>query len=551
MKTFSFFLLLLVLLACNAEQNKNAIIHLNSLGFLPSANKQATIVVESTDFVVRDVSDKTIVFESKTTGPFQQADVDQQAWIADFSDFSKPGNYYLELPDGSRSVDFEIGKLVYNPAYYTSMRAFYLWRCGTAVEGTHNGQHFEHGPCHLNDGYEDFIGNPGGHRHGTKGWHDAGDYGKYTVNAGITVGMLFMAWDQFQNEIERINLDLPETAPGFPDFLKELKWETDWLLSMQYSDGSGRVSHKLTRTNFAPFISADVDTAKRYFTEWSSAATADFVAMMAQAARYFKSYDDTYAHQCLDAASLSYRFLKANPEHKRFQQGEFKTGGYQSADDDDRLWAAIEMWQTTGEQFYLQDFEQQAAAMNFEIDENWDWGDVSNLGMFEYALSDREGRNQEVVAIINQNIGAVADQIVAQSEADVYGRPLGGRYYWGCNGTVARQVMNLQAANRIAANKKYRTTALNAIGHLFGRNYYNRSYVTGLGIDPAMHPHDRRSGADTIEAPWPGYLVGGGHAATDWNDEQEDYSTNEIAINWQAALVYALAGFVDSSGESQ
>ena len=65
-----------------------------------------------------------------------------------------------------------------------------------------------------------------------------------------------------------------------------------------------------------------------------------------------------------------------------------------------------------------------------------------------------------------------------------------------------------------------------------------------MGINPAMNPHDRRSGSDNEVQPWPGYLVGGGHKATEWHDKQEDYSTNEIAINWQAALVYSLAGFI-------
>jgi endoglucanase len=60
-----------------------------------------------------------------------------------------------------------------------------------------------------------------------------------------------------------------------------------------------------------------------------------------------------------------------------------------------------------------------------------------------------------------------------------------------------------------------------------------------------MNPHDRRSGADGITDPWPGYLVGGGLNATNWNDVEEDYRTNEIAVNWQAALVYAIAGFVN------
>jgi endoglucanase len=347
---------------------------------------------------------------------------------------------------------------------------------------------------------------------------------------------MFYAWDHFQKQLDKIDYELPETAPGFPEYLQELKWETDWLLKMPYPDGSGRVSHKLTRTNFSGFIMPQDDDAKRYFTEWSSAATADFVAMMAMAARYFKPYDAAYAQKCLDAAWTSYRFLLENPEHKRFVQGDFKTGGYQTRDDDDRLWAAAEMWETTGDAIALEDFEKRAAAMNFEIDENWDWGDVSNLGMYAYALSKRKGKNAETETTIKQNIVANADALVAKAEEDVYGRPLAGRYYWGCNGTVARQTMNLQVANKIQPNKEYIETALKAVDHILGNNYYNRSYVTGLGIQPPMNPHDRRSGADDVEAPWPGYIVGGGHSATDWVDVEESYSHNEVAINWHGCM---------------
>ncbi len=243
------------------------------------------------------------------------------------------------------------------------------------------------------------------------------------------------------------------------------------------------------------------------------------------------------------AAKRSYQFLKKNPQDKNFVQGEFKTGGYQTSDADDRLWAAIEMWETTGETEFLKDFETQAEALYFKIDENWDWGDVSNLGMFEYVLSKRAGKNQQIVKAIEKNIIEVANSIAKNATNDVYARPL-IPYYWGCNGTIARQVLNLQVAHQIAPDKKYRDTSLDAIAHIFGRNYYNRSYVTGLGFNPAMNPHDRRSGSDTEVQPWPGYLIGGGHSATGWQDLQEDYRTNEIAINWQAALVYALAGFL-------
>ena len=520
-------------------------VHLNSIGFLPDAVKKASITQACSNFELKKASDNTTVFTGKVTGPFHQDDVNQDIWIADFSAFADTGEYYLEARGAGKSTVFKIADNVYNFPYITCMRGFYLWRCGTAVEGDFKGQHFAHAACHMNDAYQDYIGIKDSKKDGTKGWHDAGDYGKYTVNAGITVGMLFMAWDQFKDKLNNISLDLPETASGYPDFLEEIKWETDWLLTMQYPDGSGRISHKLTRLNFSDFIMPEKDTAKRYFTEWSSAATADFVAMMAMAARYFKPYDAAYAQTCLNAAKNSYNYLEEHPEFKRFKQGDFHTGGYQvPSDRDDRLWAAAEMWETTGDKVYLKDFETRATAFDKKIDSNWDWDEVKNMGMFTYALSKREGKDAGLYSSIKNAIISVADSIVKQGERDVYGRPFGGVYFWGCNGAVARQAVNLQVANLITPNKEYTNTIISILDHLFGRNYYNRSYITGLGLKPPMHPHDRRSGADNIEEPWPGYFVGGGHTATGWHDVQADYSTNEIAINWQAALVYALADVV-------
>lgn len=527
---------------CSVRADSESI-RLNALGFLPAMPKQATVTAKGDDFTVRSVNDGAVVYTGTLTGPFKQQDVGQEVWIADFSEVNTPGRYVLDVPGAGRSIEFPIGPIVYDSAYYTAMRGFYLWRCGTAVKGVHNGHRYAHGPCHTDDAWQDYIGLPDAKRDGTGGWHDAGDYGKYTVCAGVTVGTLFMAWDHFQDRLKTRPLDLPDTAPGWPDFLKELKWEIDWLLKMQYPDGSGKVSHKLTRLNFSGFIMPEDDKEKRYFTDWGSAATADFVAMTAMAARYFRPYDADYADKCLAAARNSYAFLQANPENKRPDLREFSTGGYSTSDPDDRLWAAAEMWETTGDTAALNDFETRVKAVRTLIEPNWDWGNVGNLGMLTYLFSGQEGRDPELVERIGKSLLETADEIVEQSRRDVYNRPLGGRYYWGCNGTVARQTVLLQAAFRISPKPEYIHTILDAIGHLFGRNVYGRSFVTGLGHRPPMHPHDRRSGADGVEAPWPGYVIGGGQRATDWKDEQDNYRTNEIAINWQAALVYALAGF--------
>jgi endoglucanase len=524
-----------------------SVIRLNSLGFLPAAQKKATIISKCSNFSVKEAAKDKSVYSGKVTGPFSQQDVNQTVWIADFSKVNKAGKYYLDVPGVGRSCDFEIGDKVYDFAYVTAMRAFYLWRCGTEVNGIYNGKRYSHAACHTDDAWLDYVGEPNCRRDGTGGWHDAGDYNKYIVNANVTVGALFWAWEQFGDKIKNISLNLPDTAPGCPDFLKEIKWEIDWLLKMQYADGSGRVSHKVSTLMFGGFIMPERETDKRYFAEWSSAATADFVAMTAMAARYFQPYDPNYAQTCLEAAKRSYEFLQNNRENKLSLRGVLRTGQYPTQDDDDRMWASAEMWETTGDPNCLRDLEFRVMSYEDKIDFYWDWSNVKNLAMFTYLFSKREGKREALVEDVRRDLLRTADSIVMVRNRDVYGRCLGDEYRWGCNGGLARMVVTLQMANRASPNPQYVDTALDVVSHLFGRNYYGRSCVTGLGHQPPMNPHDRRSGGDRVKEPWPGYIVGGGHTATGWHDVQEDARTNEICINWQAALVYALAGFTSGS----
>ncbi len=519
-------------------------IRLNSLGFLPDMPKKAIIIDGCTDFSVVDVSTGQSVLDGATVGSRYQKDVDQTVWVADFSLLTQPGMYYIDVPCVGRSIDFLIADTVFDFALYTSMRGFYLLRCGTAVAGEHDGQKFSHAACHMEDGWYYLPDSASVHWDGTGGWHDAGDYGKYVTNACVTVGTLFLAWEHFKNRLEFLSLDIPETAPGYPDFLEEIKWEPDWLLKMVVPEDSRRVSHKLTRLNFAGFVMPEEDQEKRYFTDWSTEATADFVAVMSMAARNFMPYDSLYAHRCLEAAIRSYAFLKSHPENKRAEQHGFRTGMYASDDRDDRLWAAAEMWKTIGDNRYLADFEVLAKIEFSKVELVFDWPNLQNLGMFTYLLSEQSGKDSNLEAAIRNSLLLTADSLIYFGENDAYGRTLAGQYWWGCNGALARQSLNLYTAYLISSESKYISAMIDIVDHLFGRNCYGRSYVTGLGYLPPMRPHDRRSGADGIDPPWPGYLVGGGETATDWTDDQSDFRTNEIAINWQAALIYALAGFV-------
>ncbi|HEX2473111.1 MAG TPA: glycoside hydrolase family 9 protein, partial [Lacipirellulaceae bacterium] len=209
--------------------------------------------------------------------------------------------------------------------------------------------------------------------------------------------------------------------------------------------------------------------------------------------------------------------------------------------------------ETTGKDAYLRDLEQRLQTADDSnargtgtVDIEWDWGNVRNLGLFTYLLSKRDGGDVTLVDRLRRDAIRTADSIAETARRHPYARPMGAKHYWGCNGTVARQTMNLHVAHQLTGKPEYRRAMLDAINHLLGRNPFGRSYVTGLGHRPPLRPHDRRSGGDDVVPPWPGYLVGGPWPKpTDWYDVQEDYNTNEIAINWNGALIYALAAFVE------
>jgi endoglucanase len=527
-------------------------VDLNSIGYLPDATKVATVTGSGKEFAVYDFKTGKEVAHGELA-KINPAISDEGLSLADFTEAKQEGEYRLVVAGHEKmSARFCVGPDVYNWPFYCAFRAMYLWRCGTKVSGEFDGRRYQHAACHLDDAYLNYIGGPNDKRRAsTGGWHDAGDYNKYTVNGAFTVGMLLKAWEHFPGKLGSLKFDIPESNNATPDFLDEIRWELDWLFTMQAADG--RVYHKVSALKFGGFVLPEKDTERRYFSPWSSAATADFAAVMAEAARTLRSSDPQYASRCLAAAKNSYEFLQAHPDEHQPDLSAFATGGYETPDLDDRLWAAAELWESTGDARYLRDCEHRISTFPGEkfkskltIDVDWDWGNVRNLGVFTYLRSSRSGRDTALLSRVREDAVKGGDMIVAKARANPYARPLGSTYYWGCNGTVARQVMNLQIAYQLTGNRKYRDTMLGALDYLFGRNAYGRSFVTGLGRRPPLHPHDRRSGGDQLDLPWPGYLVGGGWPKeTSWSDDEADYRTNEIAINWNGALIYALAAFVE------
>lgn len=526
------------------------------VGYLPAETKVAVLsAVPSGDVLVRRVKDDKPVLSVHPGPAHLDVDSGDTVQTVDFSELRSPGEYVLDAPGLGRSFPFKIGKDAFARPFRLAVRSFTGQRCGMAISLAPDFPQYHHDACHM--GISPFhlsAGREGG-RDETGGWHDAGDFGKYVVNSGITTGTMLWTYEMYGSKLRKLNLDLPESGRKLPDFLAEVKWNLDWMLKMQDADGG--VWHKATTANFAGWIMPEADkadvlvigTGKAPFK--NTTATADLAAVAAIAARVYRPFDAAYADHCLAAARKAWSWAQANPNVPFGNNPKgIATGGYGDGDaSDERLWATAELFRTTGEAQYADAFAGAASKFSIKADAAQGWPSVGNLGLYTYLLSGRKNADEALVSRIRTETLAAADAIAARTFANGYRNPLLSRdYIWGSNSVVANYGMMLRIADKVSPKSAYRNAAQDALHYLLGRNVFGKSFVTWVGSDWAMHPHHRPSGADGIEQPWPGMLVGGPNAegrtpaARQWEDVEANFRVNEMAINWNAPLVFLLAG---------
>jgi endoglucanase len=555
---------LLLLWACSAAFAAEAALEIkvDQAGYLPAAPKIAVVAAQkpATEFLVRYSAGDAIAWHGKLRPSRPDADSGDAVQLADFSALSEPGRYYLEVPGVGRSWNFFIGADVYQRVYYLAMRSYYGQRCGTAVDLGPEFPGFRHDACHLEGAWHASSGKTGP-RASRGGWHDAGDYGRYVVNSGITTGTLLWTWEMFGARVSPIKLNIPESGNGTPDILSEIKWNLDWMLSMQDDDGG--VWFKQASERFCGFVMPEKDTLVSYVMGTgqapykSSCATADFAAVMAIAARAFRPFDRAYADRALAAARKAWAWVEKHPDVTFHNPPGVNTGEYADSNcADERLWAAAELWRSTGDAPYENYFLAHYAEFHTTPTRPQWWSKVANLALWTYVLGG--GKNAAATSAIRQESLAAADQIVERTTANGYRNSLIGiDYEWGSNGNVANYGMQLLVANAFHPDPRYRNAALENLHYLLGRNTFSLSFVTQVGEHPYRHPHHRPSAANKDLGAWPGLLSGGPNPeradaaakklspdlppAKVYVDDEGSYSTNEIAINWNAPLVFLLA----------
>jgi endoglucanase len=532
----------------------------NQSGYLPESEKIASVRLGGApdrSFQIYSEQSGGSVFQGQMTAPAMDAASGDRVALADFTTVTAPGTYRL-VTKGIRSQPFPVGRDVYLNPLQLSVRAFYGQRCGCAVD---LGDGYHHATCHQVGAYHPTSGRSGAvPNHG--GWHDAGDYGRYIVNSGITTGTLLWAWELFPGDLRSLSLHIPESGGKLPDYLAEIHWNLEWMMSLQ--DGDGGVWHKQTSEQFCGFVMPEDDHLTSYIIGTgaapykSTAATADFAAVMAIAARCYQPYDAAFATGCLAAAKQAWSWSVAHPQVTFANPPGISTGAYGDTHcNDEILWGSAELWRTTGEEQYEQAFLEESKARSLESAiVAPTWSNVASLGYWTYALAEQKGNAATRSRILGQT-KAAAQSLLGRWRSSGYGNTLAlTDYVWGSNGVAANQSLLLLIANYFAPEAQLMEAALGNLHYLLGRNCFGVSWVTQVGTNPFLHPHHRPSIADHLPAPWPGLLSGGPNAKPAdkvaqtlhklppmrmWLDDQMAPSLNEVAINWNAPLVFLLA----------
>ncbi|HEX7942388.1 MAG TPA: glycoside hydrolase family 9 protein, partial [Gemmatimonadaceae bacterium] len=552
-------------------------IHLSQIGFLPTAPKTAIVVgaTGSTFAIVAERGDT--VLRGTLSAPKSWAlSGEEGIRRADFTRVTRPGRYRLVVPGAGAPPVFDIGTANLHSLGRATLKGFYYQRSGVPIDARYAGK------WARAEGHPDTAvlvhpsavsaSRPAGTKISSpRGWYDAGDYNKYVVNSGISTYTLLLLAEQFPEYASALRTDVPESGNALPDVLDEALFNVRWMLTMQ-DPADGGVYHKLTNAEFDAFEVPSVATQPRYVVQKSTAATLDFAAVMAQAARVVRRYPRALpglAESLSTAALAAWRWARQHPDSLYDQNRlnatttpHVNTGAYGDRSvDDERRWAATELYLTTRQDSFLVAVpplpEMQFATVPT-------WNDVGTLAVVSLAEHRRELPASVDGAAVVEKLVALARSLRAVADSSAYGVARGARrdFVWGSNAVAANQGLVLVQAYRLTGDTTFLRAALGNLDYVMGRNPTGYSFVTGIGTKTPMFPHHRLSGSDTVAAPVPGLLVGGPNPgqqdrcqgypsslpALSYVDAQCAYAANEIAINWNAPIAYLSAALDASYG---
>jgi endoglucanase len=526
-------------------------IQINQVGYLPGFFKKFSVTDSNAHtFFLKNSEGNVVLTDSLSKGNYWEPS-GQYVKAGEFSGISQPGTYTLTIQETGESIPVTIKDTLGN-ILKDALRAFYYQRASMDISEPYAGK-FHHTGGHPDTAaiFHQTI-NRSGTADVRGGWYDAGDYGKYIVNAGISCFRLLSLYELYP-QIFGDTLNIPESKNSISDLLDEVRYEIEWFKRMQDNDGG--VFFKVGTLEWDGFIMPEKATQSRYIIGKSTSSTLNFAATMAMAARIYKSIDKKFSKDCITRAITAWNWAIENPSIGQ----PAEVGGTGAYGDqylsDEFFWAAAELFTTTKKTVYKKYIEQHKDTPVSLASSDWE-----SVGMCGYLTLTTHFTENEIDAVRKGTIiiRTIADSIISGVETTPFCIP-SPQFSWGSNCYMLNNAVVCYYAYKQTGKRKYLNAVIDIANYIFGNNPTGYSFVTGYGTRSPLQPHHRIMGSDDIDDPYPGFLVGGPNSnredeiakepgvyypfkqpARAYVDATAAYACNEICINWNAVLVFVL-----------
>jgi endoglucanase len=434
------------------------------------------------------------------------------------------------------------------------------------------------------------------------GFHDAGDTVKFGLPQTYAAGVL--GWGMYE---------FPQayTATGtWNHAMDEMKWFSDYFLRSTFLNSSGQVvafayqvgSGSVDHSYWGPSeLESPTQFPRPAWLATTATPAADMTASAAAAltveSLLTQSSNPSYSAQCLKYAQALYTFSVANPG-TGFSGGFYNSSGYL----DKEAWAAVWLYIATKNASYLNDIIATDSSGNYtgyigNIVKNttntwqntwvmnWDtrWGGVfSLLDPLVQGNSSVPAVVQTLVHYVNKWQVQYWSHVPHDNTSDtnfIATTPAGFSYLtsWGAaRYNSAAQLEALVYRKNFPSDTEstqFTDWAMGQMNYVMGDNPAKWSYIVGFGSNvpgvgsqvggsatAASHPHEGGAqGSLTNNQSVPltdnhilwGALVGGPSSTDQPDDVTTDFVLNEVAVDYNAAMVGALAGLYQYYGQSQ
>ena len=577
--TYRLTVLLAIIYTVQPVLAQNTWIRINQLGYQPNSSKVAVWCskgepLKEKKWQLVDEGSGRIVFRQNVSKPFGAYGPFSETLRLNFSSFSKPGKYFLQLGN-TKSPVFEIGDNVYKGTADFCLRYMRQQRSGFNPVLKDS--------CHTSDGYtlygpmpdSTFIDVSGG-------WHDATDYLQYSSTSANALFQLLAAYRDFPGVFyDQFQSNGLKGANQIPDVLDEARWGLDWLLKMHPRDdwmfnqvGDDRdhmgfrmpQSEQLYGRGFERpvyFVSGEPQMRGKYMntTTGTSSIAGKFSSAFSIAAEVYKQKDTALASLLYQKAKSAFAYGLKKPGYT--QTASVKAPyiyGEENWTDDMELAAAILKGDSKLD--YAFELAQKEHVTPWIINDtaaHYQWYPFINAGHYELSKRVDDKRRKAILNFYKQGI----DIIWNKARANAFYRAI--PFIWCSNNFTTAFAIQCYWYRQLSGDVLYTELEQANFDWLFGCNPWGTSMVYGLPAwgDTPVDPH--ASFLKIGHYPIDGGLVDGPVKGSIFNnllgitltkpdeyaqfqsglavyhDDSGDFSTNEPTMDGTATLIYLLA----------